>query len=89
MKEENYFLKKTKTRGQNYYKIFKRDQDGKEIYVMMAGTPTKIYEKLVLLEKLKGSDQQLLRIRDQILLRKDIEEIDQQTNNNIKTRHLD
>lgn len=79
---DGIYLKRTKTKGNIYYKIFRRVPGGHDEYIRMAGTPRAILEKLVLLDKLKGEDQQIKQIKDQLRLTETKPKKDQQTSIN-------
>lgn len=79
MKEELY-LKKSKTRGITYYKLFRKCPGGKDEYVLMLGTLTALYLKLVKLKKLEDQDQQFKPFLDQLIKTKKEDEKDQVNN---------
>lgn len=86
---EDLYLKRAKTKGINYYKVFRRVPDGKDEYVRMAGTAEAINAKLVLLEKLKGQDQQMQQIRDQLSKSEEKIKKDQHSSIDVKRRVLE
>ena len=63
---DDLYLKKSKTRGITYYKVFRKVQGGKDEYVMMLGTLPALCDKLVLLKKLQDQDQQIKPILDHL-----------------------
>jgi len=75
---DQYYFKKTKSKGITYLTIWKRNSKEKDEYMLSLGSAKSCLKKFVRAKELESKDKQFSEIKDKLLQSKEIKEKDKQ-----------